>query len=349
MNKIIRILLCVASFAPALAWGQMGPRWVNASQREALYPATVYITGFAEGNARNGETLENAKKRLMKEAQGLLSESVRVQVESKTSSRNVSTRVNQTEQISADFEANVKTASKAEIVGAKTENYFDKDENIIYAFAYVNKYELAGYYKANIGMLVKQAEGAFKTAEQLEQSGEKTKARKQCEEVLPTLAQVRYAQDLLTAIDAADSESLQQAQSEALRNEATQMMARLAQGLYVFVVGNENLFGKKENIIANKVKADLAHKGCSFVEAAEQADFTLRIAAEVRLSSSTGSVVFCYADVEVELFDTHKQKAVFNDEFSEKGGSSSQEKAGRKAMESAAGKVVEKLKNWISN
>jgi len=121
----------------------------------------------------------------------------------------------------------------------------------------------------------------------------------------------------------------------------------LAQGVYVYIFGKENLFGKSENIITNKVKADLAHKGCSFVNNAERADFHLKINADVRLSSQSGEIVFCYADVEVELFDNHKQKTVYGDAFSEKGGSNSQEKAGRKAMENAANKIAEKLNNWI--
>jgi len=125
------------------------------------------------------------------------------------------------------------------------------------------------------------------------------------------------------------------------------MQVRLAQAVFVHISGKENLFGKSENIIANKVKADLAHKGCSFVDNAEKADFRLKINANVRLSSQSDNLIFCYADVEIELFDNHKQKAVFGDSFSEKSGSSSQEKAGRKAMEDAANIIAEKITKWL--
>ncbi|GHT14592.1 hypothetical protein AGMMS4956_12680 [Bacteroidia bacterium] len=315
-----------------------------------MYPAKEYIIGFTQGNMRQGETLENAKKRLIKDAQGQIAEGIRVQVESKTTSRDISTRVNQTEQLNSSFDASVKTASNAEVVGIKTESYYDKDEDVIYAFAYANKYELAGYYKANIGMLLQQAEGSLTTAEQLEQSGEKSKARKQCEDAMPIFAKVRYAQDLLTALDAADSESLQQAKSEGLRNEATQMMARLAQGLYVYLESSENLFGKKVNILDNKLKAILAKNGCSFTNDAAQADLKLTLSTTTReISNNAGSMVFCYADTQVDVYDNHKGKSVYNDEISQKGGGVSQERAGRKALEDAAPKLAEKIMPWIKN
>jgi hypothetical protein len=57
--------------------------------------------------------------------------------------------------------------------------------------------------------------------------------------------------------------------------------------------------------------------------------------------------VFCYADVAVELYDTHKQKSVYSNEVAQKGASSSQEKAGIKALSDVVPKIAEELKTWI--
>jgi hypothetical protein len=316
--------------------------------RGELYPAEAFFTGFAESARRINESVEIAGKRLQKEAQGLLVESIRIKVESSTKSTNSSRRINQSETLESSLKSEVSTEAGAEIIGIKTESYYDKSTNTVYAFAYANKYEVIGYYKANLSLQFQQAEGALKTAEQLEVSGEKVKARKQCDEVFPLLAKIRSAQDLLIVLDnTANSATLKVVETEQIYNSLTQMQARLVQATLFFVSGNEKLFGKIENIIANKVKADLAHKGCSFVKNVGQADFHLKITANVRLSSKVDDLVFCFADVEVDLFDNHKKKSVFSDEFSEKGGSNSQEKAGRKAMENAANKIVEKLKPWL--
>jgi hypothetical protein len=349
INKLKFLFLSWMLFPCAVVAQGTAPFWIDADVRNVQYPVNTYYTGFAEVSVAVGEGQKKALNRAKQVAIGELSERVRVAVNSKKESTDISIGgIDIEEKIYSTFVADVKTASHTEMVGVKTETWFDAKKNIVYAFAYVNKYELADYYKANISMLLQQAEGNLATAEQLEQNAEKIKARKQCEDVAPLFAKIRYAQDLLTAIDAADSEGLQQTKSEDLRNKATQMLARLAQGVYVYAESSEENFGKKETIIVNQLKAILANRGCSFTDNSAEADFKLRINASTRTNSGNQTdIVFCYADVQVELYDTHKQKVVFNDEFSQKGGAATNERAGKKALEEAVPKVAEKLEPWI--
>jgi hypothetical protein len=245
------------------------------------------------------------------------------------------------------FSNEASTTSNTEVAGLKIESYYDANSKLVYAFAYVNKNELTGYYKANISMLLQQAEGSLNTAIQLEQNREKAKARVECERIRPLFPAIRYAQDLLTAVDADDNESLQLRKAASLYNEMTQMLARLAQAVYIYVESSEDFFGKPDNMVANKLKAQLAANGCSFVEDALQADFKLNLNTSMRVSSAQGNIVYCYADVEIELYDTYKQKVVYNDELSLKGGSVTQEKAGRAALEDAVKKITANLIPWI--
>jgi hypothetical protein len=135
-----------------------------------------------------------------------------------------------------------------------------------------------------------------------------------------------------------------------LRSKATHLLAHLAQGVYVFMEGQEDNFGKNETIIVNKLKAILAKNGCSFVEDNAQADFKLTISANTRkLDTQPSDFVFVYADVVVGLYDNHKQKNVYHDEISIKGGSNALDRAARIALEDAAPKVAEKLHPWIEN
>ena len=329
--------------------GQGKPLWTWASEREDNYPQKFFFTGYIEGNVRVGESIDQAKNRLQKDAQALLSEEIRVTVKSQTVSQTVSTTTNQTERLDSKFMSNVQTVTVVEIAGMHSElPYYDKETGIVFAFAYVNKEELANYYKGNLNMNLLQAEGLLKTAQDLEIAAEKVKALQQCEAVKPLLDRVRSAQDMLIVIDVNTSfDGLQQIKTESLHNLLIQMLARLAQGVYVYVEGNEDLFNTKVNIVENQLKAKLAENGCSFVETPECADFKLKINVSTRHSSYDDGIVFCFADAQVELYNIHKQKLVYRNEIAQKGGGSSQDRAGRKAMTDVVPKILEKLKPWI--
>jgi hypothetical protein len=349
MKKVIFIFIATVIFCLQSARGQDKPEWIDADMRKVQFPTQAFFIGYAEGYLNAGESIDAVGEKIKTTAQSNLLESLRVVITSNTRSEIKSISNNNEYNELEIFNNSSEKNATAEIAGMNVESYYDKKTNYIYAFAYVNKYELIGFYKANLSLLIQQLQSAVTIAEQLEQQGEKAKARKQGEQAMPLLNKISSAQDLLIAIDGtANTTNLKVTETENLRNTLTQMQARLAQAVQIFISGNENLFGKNENIIANKVKAALAHKGCSFVDNTQQADFTLTINANVRLSSQSEGLVFCYADVEVQLYDTHKQKNVFGDEFSEKSGSSSQEKAGRKAMENASKKIADKLQKWIN-
>ncbi|MDR1342699.1 MAG: hypothetical protein LBK18_05525 [Prevotellaceae bacterium] len=349
MKKYGIIAYCIMLSLTSL--GQPSPRWINDGWRESSYPQNVYFTSFISDFADPRETTEKATARMEAEAKRKLSESIRVKVKSEqTIAEESSERNGAPDQFLSIYSSAIKTSSDAEIVGLKVETFYDKQKDVVYAFAYANKFELTGYYKANINMLLQQAEGLLQTAVQLESSKEKAKARKQCAEAIPLLAKARYAQDMLTALSGgAGSESLQQETSERLRSEATQMLARLAQGLYLYVESDEDLFGKKVSIVGNHLKAILARNGCSFTDDAAQADLKLTLSTATRTISNADGIVFCYADTEVALYDNFKQKNVFSDEASQKGGGASPERAGRQAMESIAPQIADKIMPWIRN
>jgi len=130
-------------------------------------------------------------------------------------------------------------------------------------------------------------------------------------------------------------------------NSSNNAAAPKERGKTIYIESEESLFGTSVNVVANKVKADLAASGCSFTDLIGNADFVLKMKVTTRLSDTQEGLVFCYADAAVELFDNYKQKVIYSDEFAQKGGSNSQEKAGRKAMGDAAVKITEKLKKWI--
>ncbi|MDR0694885.1 MAG: hypothetical protein LBF81_06270 [Prevotellaceae bacterium] len=340
--KIIFTLLHIA--AACTVARQDVPAWADSRYREQNFPSSLYFTGFTMGNVRSGEDLPELAGRLKKEAQALLSESIRVKIESETQLHSQSSSDNTTGIFHTVFTSAVHSAADAEIVNLKTETYFDKAKKTLYAFAYANKRELITYYTATVADDMQQIQGAVKTAGLLERQREKAKARKQYENAAKLLAKAANVTDLLRALGAQPSgNALQASGQQALREEIAQALARLE--LLVYVNDREELFGQPCAIVANKLKAALATQGYHFTEDPAHAEFTLNLHATTRKIGDAGStIVFCFADVEVEWIDNYAQKSVYKEELSHKGGSTTFERAGREALEEAAAFIAEKLK-----
>jgi hypothetical protein len=345
MKTVAWMIACMV--VSLCSYGQEKPRWLDNSLRNRHYPEQLYFTGFAYGEVMPGGSVHDVTEQAKNDAQADLSKNIRVKIRSVTQSNLSAQTVNGKYDERINFSNEASTISDTETTGLRIESYYDAKTTCVYAFAYVNKRELTDYYKATVGMLLQEAEGSLNTAIQLEQNNEKVKARAECEHVRSLISDIRDAQALLIAVDAGDRESLQPDRVTNLYNEVTQMLARLAQGVYIYVENNGDFFGKPDSRIADKLKAQLATHGCSFTEDAAQADFQLRLNTSIRVSSAQGDIVYCYADVEIELYDTHRRKAVYTDALSQKGGSVTQEKAGRIALDEAAGKLTARLIPWI--
>ena len=329
--------------------GQVKPSWTSSAMREVEFPSAAYFSGYTQGNARSGETLEDARQRLLREAQGLLIESIRVTVRSRTESQTVSTRTNRSERIDAVFATKVETDTEVEIAGMNFDTPFvDPQTNVIHAFAWVNRVELSAYHIANMQMNITQAEGLLQTARDLEQNGEKIQARRQCEAAAQLIIKVRQSQDLLTAIDSSISaEGLQLARTEALQNQLLQTYARLAQAMIMHIESVENNFSRSTTLLTNRLRALLVEKDFSFADNTAQADFLLKIEANTRQHGVEHGLTVCYADVVINLFDVRRNRSVFQDEFSQKGISTTSEAAGRRALEDAAPTIISKISQWI--
>ena len=346
MKQIVAVILFIS--VSLTLYGQGVPDWLDEDFRRMKYPDNVYFTGFAYGEVSAARSLQDATQQLKTEAQADLSRKIRVQITSLSQTATSSTSHNGRYSENETFTGRAAAESSAEIVGVKTESYYDAKTRLVYAFACVNRDELEGYYKSSLGMNLTQVEGLLQTVGSLEAGNEKAKARQQLEAVQSLFAKVRYAQDLLTAVDInATPDDLQQQKTEQLYNTFAQMQARLSQGVYVYVECRESNFSEQTSLVENKLKAELAKMGCSFVNDPLQSDFLLKIKATTHYNGDNRGISVCRADVSVSLTDTHKAKSIFQDEFSQKGLSTSRVRAGQKALEDAAPVIAQKISSWI--
>jgi len=115
----------------------------------------------------------------------------------------------------------------------------------------------------------------------------------------------------------------------------------------VYLESIEKNHTQQSTIIANRLKSALSAEGYSFTESLTQSSYRLKITATTRHHGTEYGLTICYADVAVALFDIRNNKNIFQDEFSQKGISSTREAAGRKALEDAVPIIVSKIPTWI--
>lgn len=345
LKRGILLILCLTSF---IVKAQKEPGWMTHSWRATQYPASVFITGFAQDEKNSNESLSEATERLKDLASANLSESILASVQSVNENYKQSITENGSEKITEKFQTKTNVSTDLKINGIQVESF--KKDNIIYAFAYANKYEIIGYYKANLNMYVQQIEGFISTANGLEENREKNKAKTEFNKAIPVFTEVTKAQGILSAVDKNITEDdLKMEQTMKLYNEVVQANARLEQGIYVYMFTDEEIFGEKTIAIENHLKAILAENGCSFTTDEDVADWKINITATSREYNNLDNIYFSYVDAKVELFKAPSDKHVYQNEFTQKGGSKSYNDAARKAFNEISKSISKKILTWINN
>lgn len=321
--------------APAVALSQK-PAWVAGMGSDASFPRAQYLTGFAVNEGRETPMFI---KRLKADAKAELIEGIIVSVQS-------AKQLHKSERngdLSEDYTATISSLADADVNGLKIDYYYDAASQTGYAFAYANKSEVKGYYKANISFLIQKVEAAVGSAAQAEQEN-KAKARKMYEEVAPLFGELSFAQNLLTAIEGREDESQQVAKSLALKAKVVQAIARLQSAIIVYIQSRETNFGAPVRLLEPKLKAELSKQGCSFTSAREKADWLLTISATTRKGSEMDGIYIAFLDATITLVERKTNKEIYANNFTDlKGGGVDYEKAGRKAYDSGLQKITKEI------
>lgn len=330
------------------------PAWLSPAVREMEYPTTAYFSEFTEGNLRPNENISALLDRLKSDAKRGAAGSIRTLIHSVVEKTDRQETYGQDFQFTSVYQDYTRQSVQTDIASIHTEPYYDKGRKWGYAFAYVSKNELAAYYRAQIALQLRQLENALALSTTLVNDGEKAKARKVCEEALQPLTQIEFAQDLLTAVCPDDTTGMQLPQLFRLKKELFQTLVSLGQSIYIYLQCSESNFGQPVRIMEPEMKRILAKEQCCFTEDPDEADFKITITATTRqhegnVAFGDGTFKFSYADVEVEVFSSYKQKQVYNGQVSEKnnGDVATYESAGRNALKLAASKVWNEIKPWI--
>lgn len=139
---------------------QVKPKWIDYSARDAMFPQTDYVTGFASEVKKENQQSDDLIDQLRNLARMQLTESVNITIRSEVSVKieNINSKTN------SYFKQASISVSGLNISGLKEEQYFDQKEKVLYFLTYARKKDISTQYRNSISdlrgkIILKKSEG----------------------------------------------------------------------------------------------------------------------------------------------------------------------------------------------
>ncbi len=213
MSAMKTRLLIIIIFGFSLTITAQTPKWVKYQNREAFYPENSYLRAFSSEINYDNQSIIELLEKCKNNAKKTLSESIQVSIKSVTVSgtQNISTGTD------AETHEYIKhssvSCSNINVIGLKSETYYDKRKKTAYAFTYVKKADLIAYYKQKISTDLQKLNQMYKLAQDAKQSEQTQKALPAFFECIPKFREIEEAQSILAALNVTDEASLQTKQT----------------------------------------------------------------------------------------------------------------------------------------
>lgn len=320
------------------------PIWCNDEYRDTNYPSSTYYAGFATYIKQRNETKESATTKAQELAYKELAQQITVNISS--SSQNIirANNANGNYDEQEIFQQVSSIATNANVTNTKTNDYFDTNTSIAYAFVYVKKADLINSYTKSLDMLVIQMRNHLETANTLLAQNEKSAAQKECESVFALIPQAANHMEMLTIINPDFDHTSYSQELSLLRNNATKLKSSLSQSILVYMEINGEIQSGLKDMLYDEVMNSLTEKAsCSSVTDNSNADYKIVISPTLRYSSYDGGIHYIYADIELRLYNCFKQRVTYTNSYSTKGAASAENKANRKALQKAAEQIADDL------
>ncbi len=321
LPKLFTIIYFIGIFIiPTSINAQQKPTWLNESFREMNYPGNTFLREFAFDNKSPDESVGEAIERISEISRANLSLSILSTIHSVIESYSQNFEQDGQHQYSEQFQVYSKSESHMVISGVNVETYFDEKDQMVYALAYANKYEVIGYYKALIQMELQKINSIVDNARKYEDELKKVSALEQYESAIPIFADIAFARGLLVAVDNVGGSTYMVEEINNMQQTITEALIRLSNAISIYIVSNEDLFGSPQNSIENGIKGMMSAGNFNFVDSPEDAEWILEINATAREYNKTHGIYFSYIDADVKLIRTISKANIYQDKFSVKGG-----------------------------
>ena len=140
MRRIL-LLFVLLGFISGVFAQKGAPDWLDPYKRESMYPSNRFLVGLNSELVGKKQSLAAIYKQLNQSSRNQIIESIHVNVKSETE-MNISIVNTQSTQL---LDQNSVSISKAELVGLKFENYYNKKKKTAFSFSYVNIQDLIEY------------------------------------------------------------------------------------------------------------------------------------------------------------------------------------------------------------
>ena len=129
------------SFFGLTSFSQL-PEWTNFNQRQSLFPSDQFLIGYSQESGVKKDALQVSFEYIEQLARGELIESVQVLVNSVSTSE----IADYNGENSDFFKNETVSSSSANLVGLKTDRYYDKKKKTTHIIVYVKRRDLIDYY-----------------------------------------------------------------------------------------------------------------------------------------------------------------------------------------------------------
>lgn len=232
--------------------------------------------------------------------------------------------VNGLSTVSYSSHSSYTTDVKLKLVTTKTQ--FSKRENTWYAIAFIEKNAAISFFKKEIEDNLSAAERLYNNANDLISLSYKEKAKNELNEAIKYFSKTEDAFYWLKMCGLSSNEytSLIGIRNN-LDNLIHQRIALLGHSTTIFIDCNAVCLEEQYSQLASSIKSKLASDDVSFVSSKSGADWVITIIAEARENNSVsyGSLYsyFSYVDVTCKVLKAITGQLVYENSFSEKGGS----------------------------
>ncbi|MDB4334873.1 hypothetical protein OAA06_00795 [bacterium] len=339
------LLFAITIIYSSSIFAQTEPIWIESGYREINYPPSAYYTAFGDKTYIKNEDPNKVIASIEERLKLQIASEIKVRI--KGNQENIITQENG--KLNSKYSQTASSSTDIEIVGVSFDTYNDIKKKQVYVFAHVSRGEIIGYYKSSLSMHMQQIEGFVSSAQLFLSQSEKSKARAEYKKVLPLISKVEDAQSILNAVDRNSNEnSLQIQKTIDIKNHIAQELKNLEHATFIFISCHSELFGNQNQLLENKIKAQLAEHNCSFVTDQSQADWVIDIKATARKYNNPHDTYFSYVDASVSLTKAYDNKHIYQDQISQKGGSViNYNEAAKKAFKDIAINVSKNLLKWI--
>lgn len=349
-NKNILIILALSINVLCHAKTEY-PEWVDAEQREKLFPSSSYYTGYAFAEIKSNETPESVIERLKQRAYGDLVAKISVKVQRNTTDKSEEIITSDNAYSENTFSSvTTLTTRKTEIPGIEEKTFLDKSAKYAAVLAFVQKEGLTTKLQRQLSNHLSRVNIRLEDTESYIAENNKTKALNSLESAKQALQLADDTRHTMTAIDSRlSAEDLMEEDWRNAEHKATSLERELNKNVKIYISCNiDGDNGSLKSLLA-ALNGELSKKGCLITKSPEEASWSV----EVSISTKPYNIVktgdydfyYSYATAILKITDSNG-KPFMSDQLRAKGGHTF---GYEQAVEDAIRQLLQELSNHIIN